>query len=595
LEIGGPRVIGQRRVTSAKTVVALALVIAGFWAAPARAEYFDAHNHFTGILPYYAYANLPAFIESLSNPRATVSFDDRLALYRYLDDNWYASEGKALGDRLFSPADGQRFALGARAALVVYHKQIAGSAVDLDGVLERVLTATPWSEFDSAYAFRGGPASEYLVSRFYGGSYERLSADLCKATILDLAQTNIDVSEQSLPFVGGWKFTDGASVPLTTIECVLNAPSDLSVRSALRAMNRPMPTVKIVLMTHTAQLATLADGTSYSEWSKSGACAPVKLPGVLVTTPKMVYDALMGWNNGKLVVSAAQAQAYYDTVVGIDTAGPETTCFTPAGMQYYAQLIDAVYRASKSRRLTGWHGKLLVHTHVGEGAVIDYAPTAPAQPWSFANTFAALPPTRSNAEQAQSNITTLLAAIARFAQTHPDLHRYVVFRLAHDTWASAAQAQLMHDERVEADVNLESNVATGAYPIARMPLGAATIVNAEIDPLAANATTNFELNNLMAVLVKNPADPAQVGGILGNTPLRFLLESHVRCLLGTDADGVEHSDIVKEYAYASSLIAYWNATDPAFRARAGGIDGQTLFENVRWHRAEMASDTAGAY
>jgi hypothetical protein len=348
-------------------------------------------------------------------------------------------------------------------------------------------------------------------------------------------------------------------------------------------------------MTHTAQLAALPGGTSYSEWSKSGACAPVTLPAGLVTTPKMVYDALMGWNDGRPVVPAAQANASYDTVVGIDTAGPETTCFTAEGMQYYAQLIDAVYRASKSRRLAGWHGKLLVHTHVGEGAVIDYAPAAPAQPWTFVNAFAAMPPTRSNSGQAQSNITTLLTAIARFAQLHPDLHRYVVFRLAHDTWASAAQAQRMHDERVEADVNLESNVATGAYPIARMPLGAAAMMNDDVDPLAGNMTTNFELNNLMAVLVKNPADPAQVGGILGNTPLRFLLESHVRCLLGTDADGVEHSDIVKEYAYASSLIAYWNAGDPGFRTRAGGIDEQTLFENVRWHRAEMASDTAGAY
>jgi hypothetical protein len=587
--------IGRHYRTSVKTVMALVLAILALGAAPASAEYFDAHNHFTGILPYYAYADLPAFIESLSNPHASVGFGDRLALYRYLDDNWYASQGKALGDKLFSPADGQRFALGARAALVVYHNQIAGSAVDLNGVLERVLTATPWSEFDSAYAFRGGPASEYLVSRFYGGSYERLSADLCKATILDLARTNIDVSEQSLPFVGGWKFTSSGSVPLTTIDCVLNAPADPSIRVALRAMNRPMPTVKIVLMTHTAQLATLPGGTSYSEWSKTGACAPVTLPHGLVTTPKMIYDALMGWSSGKLVVPAAQAGAYYDTVVGIDTAGPETTCFTPDGMQYYARLIDAVYRASKARRLAGWHGKLLVHTHVGEGAVIDYAPAAPAQPWTFANAFASLPPTRSNAAQAQSNISTLLAAIARFAQAHPDLHQYVVFRLAHDTWATQAQAQRMHDERVEADVNLESNVATGAYPVTRMPLGPATIVTNDIDPLAANPATNFELNDLLTVLIKDPADASQVGGVLGNAPLRFLLESHVRCLLGTDADGVEHSDIVKEYTYASSLIAYWNATDPAFRAQAAHIDQQTLFENVRWHRAEMASDVAGAY
>jgi hypothetical protein len=587
--------IGCEPGRAAKTIVALALGIVGLCARPASAEYFDAHNHFTGILPYYAYANLPAFIESLSNPHASVSFADRLALYRYLDDNWYASQGKMLGDKLFSPADGQRFALGARAALLVYQRQVAGSAVDLNGVLERVLTATPWSEFDSAYAFRGGPASEYLVSRFYGGSYTRLSADLCKATILDLARTNIDASEQSLPFVGGWKFTGDSSIPLSTIACVMNAPTDPSIRTALHAMNRAMPVVKIVLMTHTAQLATLADGTSYSEWSKTGICASVKLPTGLVTTPKMVYDALMGWNDGKLVVPRAQAAMYYDTVVGIDTAGPETTCFTPDGMQYYARLIDAVYRASKSRRLAGWHGKLLVHTHVGEGAVIDYAPTPPAQPWNFQNVFAALPSTRSNTQQAELNISMLLAAISRFERAHPDLHEYVLFRLAHDTWASPSQAQLMHDERVEADINLESNVATGAYPIARMPLGRSAIMADDIDPLVGNMTNNFELNDLLDALVKNPGDVSQVGGILGNTAFRFLLEAHVRCLLGTDADGVEHSDIVKEYAYASSLIAYWKATDPGFRAHAADIGEQTLFDNVRWHTDQMNSDTAGAY
>jgi hypothetical protein len=67
-----------------------------------------------------------------------------------------------------------------------------------------------------------------------------------------------------------------------------------------------------------------------------------------------------------------------------------------------------------------------------------------------------------------------------------------------------------------------------------------------------------------------------------------MLEARVRCLLGTDADGVEHSDIVKAYAYAASLIAYWKQTDPAFHTGASGIDQQTLFDNVRWHLSNVA-------
>ena len=143
-------------------------------------------------------------------------------------------------------------------------------------------------------------------------------------------------------------------------------------------------------------------------------------------------------------------------------------------------------------------------------------------------------------------------------------------------------------------MNLESNVATGAYPVSRMPL-AQSSVDAEIAQLAQNPATNFELNDLLGALVKDPNDPSQVGGVLGNAALMYLLEARVRCLLGTDADGVEHSDIVKEYEYASSLIAYWNRTDPAFRDRSGGADEQTLFSNVRWHQTTMSSDKAEAY
>jgi hypothetical protein len=557
-------------------------------------SYFDAHNHITGILPYQAYANLPAFIATFTNPREQVTYDDRLALYHYLANVWYPSVQDSLDDKLFSPADGQRFALGARAALVVYRSQVAGSAVALDGTLERVLTATPWTEFDSAYAFRGGPAWTYLRERFYAGNDERLTSDWCRATILDLAATNINDSEQSLPFVGGWKFQGGTSGALDTIECVMGAPSDPSLRAALHGMGKDMPRVKIVLMTHTAQLATLPGGKKYGEWSKSGRCAPVALPAALVTTPKMVYDALMGWSAGKPVVSAAQARQYFDDVVGIDTAAPETTCFSPEGMAYYRRLIAAVYDASKSRRLAGWQGKLLVHTHVGEGGVINYAPSPPLHPWSFQTVFATLPRTRTNTAQAQANISTLLGAIAGFEREHPDTHDYVIFRLAHDTWATPSQARAMHDERVEADVNLESNVATGAYPVARMPL-AAELLAGRIAPLARDPTTNFRLNDLLGTLVTDPSDVSQVGGVLGDASLKYLLEARVRCLLGSDAGGVEHSDIAKEYQYAASLIAYWNRTDPAFPTRSGNAGRQSLFANVRWHLENMASDTALAY
>ena len=561
-----------------------------------RPVYFDAHNHISGVLPFYAYANLPAFVARTADSSNAVTFADRLALYRYLSDQWYPAHGAALGDRLFSPPDGQRFSLGARAALTVYRDRVSASVSDLDGALERVLTATPWTEFDSAYAFRGGPAGDYLAARFYGGDRTRLNADLCKATVLDLAATNIEISEQSLPFIGGWGFQGGHSERLATILCTMDSATDPSVNAALKAMSKPMPDVKFVLMTHTSQLATLPGGATYSEWSKTGRCNPVALPAALRTSPATIYHALLGQaDDGRPVVDASRRAAFLDDVVGIDTAAPETTCFTPDGMAYYEALAAAVYDAAKARRQAGWHGKLLVHTHVGEGGVIDYAPAPPVQPWTFANVFSSLPSTLTNTAQAQLNVTALLAAVARFEAAHPDARNYVIFRFAHDTWADRRQATAMHDEGVEADVNLESNVATGAYPLSRMPLGAPVILRDEVDPLLSNPEANFALNDLLRILIQNPDDQLQVGSILGNVSLKFLLESHVRCLLGTDADGVEHSDIVKEYQYASALIAYWSSTDPAFRPLAGGVTQRTLFDNVRWHLANMSTDAPLPY
>jgi hypothetical protein len=199
-----------------------------------------------------------------------------------------------------------------------------------------------------------------------------------------------------------------------------------------------------------------------------------------------------------------------------------------------------------------------------------------------------------NAVQAELNISALLGAVAQFERTHPDARDYVIFRLAHDTWANEAQAGIMHDERVEADVSLKSNVATGAYPIARMPLGS-TVVQDEVAPLLGDEQANFALNDLLGVLVRNPNDELAVGNILGNASMKYLLDKRVRCLLGTDADGVEHSDIVKEYEYAAALIAYWNQTDPTFRTLAGNVTRRTLFDNVRWHLSIMSTDAAAPY
>ena len=108
-------------------------------------------------------------------------------------------------------------------------RQVAGSAAALDGTLERVLTATPWSEFDSAYAFRGGPAGAYLRDRFYGGSDERLSADLCTGDgTRARAQLTSTSRSSRCPSSAAGGSRRRVRRRSTTIECVMHAPHDAS-------------------------------------------------------------------------------------------------------------------------------------------------------------------------------------------------------------------------------------------------------------------------------------------------------------------------------------------------------------------------------
>src|SRR6185436_12714219 len=101
--------------------------------------------------------------------------------------------------------------------------------------------------------------------------------------------------------------------------------------------------------------------------------------------------------------------------------------------------------------------------------------------------------------------------------------------------------------QVEADFNLTSNVATGAYPISRMPLGTPE-VKKRLKP---------DLEDRALNLIPHPDRAEAVADILGNVSLQYLLEAGVRVMLGTDGSGVEHSDIAREYVYATGLIDFW--------------------------------------
>lgn len=556
--------------------------------------YFDPHNHLNGVLPYWAYGNLKSY---RPDDAASVSIENLASLYSALYA-WNETEGARLGDQPFSPT-GTRYALGARATLALYRPSVVdGNPVLLRGALERVLTATPYTEFDSAYAFRGGPVEKYIADKqgLHGDEFEQKT---CEDTILALAYQNITVSEQSMNFIGGFKFKDGSSKRLGTIACYATEPARL--RRETDRMNRPVPTVRILLMTSTFELGRNSDGTQFlsidNRW-RDGNCHDVELPGAVKTRPDLIKSALLGLNEegAKAYESANLTRSqYFDTVIGIDTAGPEVTCFTGPGMEHFYALAEAVYQAARLRRESGWTGKLLIHTHVGEGMNVYYTRDVPApKDWSYKTIASRIPAavasdiTMSNSTIDQpavprQNISYLLDAISSFEEAHKDWDSYLVFRLAHVTHADADQAAEMARLHVEADVNLDSNVATRAYGLAAMP--AQTVANQVIKPLLSDETRNFGLNDLPSLLIpdNDVGDSGRVCDVLGNMPLKSLLQNGVRVLLGTDGGGVEHADIAREYQLAASLIQCWGLGKQ-------GIAIDDLYKNVLWHMQVMGSN-----
>lgn len=556
--------------------------------------YFDPHTHLSGVLPWPAHASLPAYLEALQQNGAGVTHADKLAFYRWLAQDWYPGQKDKMGDGPF--ASGQRVGLGARATLEVFAPSDAMSESTLDGALERLYTATPFTEFDSAYALHK-PAKQWLQQRFYGGDARAVDDALCTAQVLELARTGITHSEQSTSFVGGWKLDEaGYSSKLADLLCAAERPQQLA--PVLQRLGLPQPRLRILLMTHTHELGQNATGDAFRTFEGSGQCHWEPLPQAVTLDPDRIHKALMGQDaDGTPVAPQLDRMAVFDALAGLDTAAPEMTCFTEDGMAHLQRLITTTLRAARERRALGWRGKLLVHTHVGENFTAYYAQQPPERPWTFDEVFSQLPLLAGNvvthAEVPTHNIAMTLDAIEAARQAHPDLDDYIVIRLGHVTHATAAQAQRMAALGVEADVNLDSNLATGSWPLTLAPQAVALIPG--VAEAAADPARNFELNDLSGFLMPDPHDTQAVAAVLGTHPLRHLLMAGVRVMLSTDGGGVEHASMAREYALAASLIDHWHGTDPEFARQAAGVSTQTLDDNVAWHLGNMQDNAAWTY
>lgn len=566
------------RIVGNFLLIATLLCVGGnnLGAKDAHTNYFDAHNHnYSGILPYYAYADLDAFIQDPANP-AKVDLAHRRRLWQFLAEFQYS---------------GSRYSPGALSTIKLYGKDTAAlSEAQVNGALERVLTTTPWTDFDSAYAFRGTPVYGYL-QELYEGDDARANKALCDASIIELAMTDTAESEQFINFLGGWGPGPVYS-KLENIRCFLKEAGVLAAAGKFRTLGKPEPHIKSLLMTNTSELGAVSkDGAQWISFAPTGECGSTQ--SVLKVAPDEMRNALLGRNtDGAEIIQPEERQSFFDGVVGIDTAGPEFTCFTAAnaqqnqgaGMDNYKRLVRAVYSASRERRGAGWRGKLLVHTHVGEGGV-RYLFNSGAQD-DPADVFKTFPPIQMDSatgvpvhiEQSRTNVKRLIQAVRELKTEIRDLDDFVVFRFGHVTHADYQDAQAMRELRIEADINLESNIATRAY-------WTPALAKPSREPLSE--PEQFQYNNLVdKVLSSGHADE-----LLSDHSLKYMLEADVRTLLGSDGGGEEHSDIRKEYELAAALISYWNAHDPEFKRQAPpGLSIHTFEKNVREHLKDMQSD-----
>jgi len=547
---------------------------------PPPVRYFDAHSHTTGILPFQVYADPATFLKDPGN-LAAISSAKRRELWKRL-----AAQTDLSGN--------SRVAAATLATLKIWHDADKLDDRQIDAALERVLTATPWTEFDSAYAVRGTVESSYLVPMYGGGSndnaaWTREGDAMCDATILQLALTNTSYSEQFMSFVGGWGNGSKVAERSRAIGCFVYPRKALLDNEHFKALGKPLPQVKILLMTHTSELGAKDNG--WLQYGGAESCGLKKnknnIEPPAVTPPEDIRNALLGRDNqGKSFLQKDRRSDYFNGVIGIDTAAPEITCFTSAtasdnqgeGMNRYKTFVRAVLSAARERRTLGWKGRLLVHTHVGEGGATYQFKGTGKDPFEY---FPTVYMDKENQPvhvvQARKNIKKLIQAVSELKSEIPEIGDFIVFRFGHVTHADFSDALAMKQLGIEADVNLASNISTRSYYSKEFA-----------DRLAKHLTAEEELRDgdpVREFLTGPDSDK-----ILAEHPFKYMLEAGVRTMLGSDGGGVEHSTIEQEYKRAESLIKYWDSQDPEFKRLGISID--TIHKNVQAHLKEMGADTS---
>jgi len=169
--------------------------------------FFDPHNHVSGILPWKSFANLSAWLEN----RREISVESAMGLWTFINQTFlpHIHPDTNIYFPVCLPAygcvgSGMLATLGLLQNVSEFHSE----PTVLFGALERMLTTTPFTEFESAYTVMApvrdmnspGSASYYMRS-LYDGDVMKAESDYCQAVLAELAHGNITSSEQSIGYM----------------------------------------------------------------------------------------------------------------------------------------------------------------------------------------------------------------------------------------------------------------------------------------------------------------------------------------------------------------------------------------------------------
>ena len=405
--------------------------------------YFDAHTHWpNGILPWQAFCKMlpghdgaedaaamdapvtPATPQAILNRRLRM-YEDLFATIR----RWITVPG----EHLEGPVRGARLC---RADYAIIHRRLpvitaqpgtANWSVEFrkrydayEESLNMLLTATPRTTYDAAYAIRG-------------------------VFMKELARDGITYSEQSCGLD-------------TALACTPDRLDEAWAQVAGSLRGLPKPEVHFLLQ-FTQPLLAAVGPLEDDKWAyyRTTDGRPEKGPA----------NSLNTRNRGlllKLEEEPGLNPLRLANVAGVDILSPEKTIITEDGKKNFVRLIQAVYGFARAA-----HRRMLVRSHVGEGVPVEpehgTTPEALDQP----------PPQElldrrtgkpMHYRLARNNVTGLLEAVEAFRaglatdQDRAAFDGSINIRFGHVSHASQEQAKRMAGDHVWADVCLTSNLTT---------------------------------------------------------------------------------------------------------------------------------------